>query len=183
MRAAHDDNDRRQTMTVSSSIRRAVLLCIAAGAAFGAAAQGAAGWPTKPVTIIVPFPAGGGTDAFARPLSATLTRQLGKQILIDNKGGAGGTLGAGIAANPEASAIDRNMRAMTGGSTALMDEFYVLVAEVFTDLVQGSGGDLGRMQKSLAEGQRDPAGFAAFLSPATLQHLRDLSGRIGDQKR
>jgi len=85
-------------MTVSSSIRRAVLLCIAAGAAFGAAAQGAAGWPSKPVTIIVPFPAGGGTDAFARPLSATLTKQLGKQVLIDNKGGAGGTLGAGIAA-------------------------------------------------------------------------------------
>ncbi|HKZ06969.1 MAG TPA: hypothetical protein VJU81_16015 [Methylomirabilota bacterium] len=91
--------------------------------------------------------------------------------------------GAGIAANPEAAAIDRNMRAMTGGSSALMDEFYVLVAEVFTDLVQGSGGDLTRMQKSLAEGQRDPAGFAAFLSPATLQHLRDLSSRITDQKR
>ena len=68
-------------MTVSSSIRRAALraavLGTAACAAFGAAAQGAAGWPTKPVTIIVPFPAGGGTDAFARPLSATLTKQLG----------------------------------------------------------------------------------------------------------
>jgi tripartite-type tricarboxylate transporter receptor subunit TctC len=46
----------------------------------------------------VPFPAGGGTDAFARPLSAHLTKQMGKQIVIDNRGGAGGTLGAGIAA-------------------------------------------------------------------------------------
>jgi tripartite-type tricarboxylate transporter receptor subunit TctC len=55
-------------------------------------------WPTKPVTIVVPFPSGGGTDAFARPLSATLTKQLGKQVLIDNRGGAGGTLGATIAA-------------------------------------------------------------------------------------
>ena len=55
-------------------------------------------WPAKPVTIIVPFPAGGGTDAFARPLSALLTQQLGKQVVIDNRGGAGGTLGATIAA-------------------------------------------------------------------------------------
>lgn len=55
-------------------------------------------WPNKPITFIVPFPAGGGTDAFARPLSAQLTKQLGKQIVIDNRGGAGGTLGAGIAA-------------------------------------------------------------------------------------
>jgi tripartite-type tricarboxylate transporter receptor subunit TctC len=54
-------------------------------------------WPTKPVTIVVPFPAGGGTDAFARPLAAALTKNLGRQFIIDNKGGAGGTLGAGVA--------------------------------------------------------------------------------------
>ncbi len=54
-------------------------------------------WPTKPITLVVPFPAGGGTDAFARPLSAQLTKQLGKQIVIDNRGGAGGTVGASIA--------------------------------------------------------------------------------------
>ncbi|MCY4745416.1 tripartite tricarboxylate transporter substrate-binding protein [Pelomonas sp. UHG3] len=58
-----------------------------------AQAQGA-----KPHTWIVPFPAGGGTDAFARPLTAALTRQMGRQVLIDNKGGAGGTVGAGLAA-------------------------------------------------------------------------------------
>ena len=55
-------------------------------------------WPNKPITFIVPFPAGGGTDVFARPLSAQLTKQLGKQIIIDNRGGAGGTVGASIAA-------------------------------------------------------------------------------------
>ena len=55
-------------------------------------------WPSKPVTIIVPFPAGGGTDAFARPLTATLSKNTGKQFIIDNRGGAGGTLGASIAA-------------------------------------------------------------------------------------
>jgi tripartite-type tricarboxylate transporter receptor subunit TctC len=58
----------------------------------------ASAWPAKPVTVVVPFPAGGGTDAFARPLSVQFSKLTGKQLVIDNKGGAGGTLGAGIAA-------------------------------------------------------------------------------------
>ena len=90
--------------------------------------------------------------------------------------------GQALAASPDAAAMDQNMKALTG-SADLADEFYVLAGLVFTDLVQDSGGDLTRMRQSLAEGQRDPAGFAAFLSPPTLQHLHDLAGRIGDRKR
>ena len=59
-------------------------------------------WPTKPVTLIVPFPAGGGTDAFARPLSGQFAKQTGKTLVIENRGGAGGTLGAGLAARAPA---------------------------------------------------------------------------------
>ena len=55
-------------------------------------------WPAKPVTLIVPFPPGGGTDAFARPLSAAFAKNTGRQLVIDNRGGAGGTLGATLAA-------------------------------------------------------------------------------------
>jgi tripartite-type tricarboxylate transporter receptor subunit TctC len=55
-------------------------------------------WPAKNLTFVVPFAAGGGTDAFARPLGAILAKQLGRQIVNDNRGGAGGNLGAGIAA-------------------------------------------------------------------------------------
>jgi tripartite-type tricarboxylate transporter receptor subunit TctC len=50
----------------------------------------------------VPFPPGGGTDAFARPLFAAMTKNTGRQFIIDNKGGAGGTLGAGVAARAAA---------------------------------------------------------------------------------
>lgn len=80
--------------------RRAVLQYAAAGLAAAAPLLGRAQatWPTKPVTLIVPFPAGGGTDAFARPLSASFAKLTGKQMVIDNRGGAGGTLGASIAA-------------------------------------------------------------------------------------
>ncbi|WP_244443037.1 tripartite tricarboxylate transporter substrate binding protein [Bradyrhizobium sp. Ai1a-2] len=55
-------------------------------------------WPQKPITFIVPFAAGGGTDAFARPLAAQLDTQLGKRVLIENRAGAGGTVGASAAA-------------------------------------------------------------------------------------
>ena len=40
-------------------------------------------WPNKPVTIIVPFPAGGGTDAFARPLSTMMNKLMNKQFILD----------------------------------------------------------------------------------------------------
>ncbi|HMS80699.1 MAG TPA: tripartite tricarboxylate transporter substrate binding protein, partial [Burkholderiaceae bacterium] len=71
----------------------------AAGAGLPPAARArAAGRRNKPIRLVVPFPPGGGTDAFARPLSKVLTAQLGQPIVIDNRGGAGGTLGAEIAA-------------------------------------------------------------------------------------
>lgn len=55
-------------------------------------------WPAKPVNMVVPFPAGGGTDAFARPLAAQFSKLTGSTLVIDNRGGAGGTLGASVAA-------------------------------------------------------------------------------------
>jgi tripartite-type tricarboxylate transporter receptor subunit TctC len=55
-------------------------------------------WPAKSVKVIVPFPPGGGTDTVARPLMAKLSQMLGQQFVIDNRGGAGGTIGAALAA-------------------------------------------------------------------------------------
>jgi tripartite-type tricarboxylate transporter receptor subunit TctC len=55
-------------------------------------------FPDRPLRYIVPFPPGGSTDIVARIVAAALTETLGKQVVIDNRGGAGGTLGAEIAA-------------------------------------------------------------------------------------
>jgi tripartite-type tricarboxylate transporter receptor subunit TctC len=62
------------------------------------AAPWAAAWPTKPVTFIVPYPPGGGTDVIARIYQEPLSKQLGQPIIIENRGGAGGSLGTAIAA-------------------------------------------------------------------------------------
>ncbi len=89
-------------MTRPHTTTRRALLASAAFATLASAAPlalaQASAWPSKPVTIVVPFPPGGGTDAFARPLFAVMTKNVGRQFVIDNRGGAGGTLGAGIAA-------------------------------------------------------------------------------------
>jgi tripartite-type tricarboxylate transporter receptor subunit TctC len=85
-------------MTESLNRRDILRAAVAGAAVYSITGHAQSSWPTKPVTVIVPFPAGGGTDAFARPLAASFTRQSGKSLIIDNRGGAGGTVGASIAA-------------------------------------------------------------------------------------
>ena len=69
-------------------------LPLAALAATGAFAQTAATWPNRVVKVVVPYPAGGATDAVARLVAARLQQQLGQNFIIENKGGAGGNIGA-----------------------------------------------------------------------------------------
>ena len=81
---------------------RAVIAGLLLVAPFGVAAQSDA-YPNKPIRLIVPFPPGGGTDLVSRIIQPPLNAALGQPILIDNRGGAQGTLGTGIAAkaNPD----------------------------------------------------------------------------------
>jgi tripartite-type tricarboxylate transporter receptor subunit TctC len=99
-------------MTTPSMRRRSLLAGTAAFAAAPALLRAQGAWPNKPVTVIVPFPAGGGTDAFARPLFAVMGKNTGRQFVIDNKGGAGGTVGASLAARAPADGYNFFMGAV-----------------------------------------------------------------------
>ena len=63
-----------------------------------AAAAGAQDWPARPVHFIVPYPPGGGTDIIARIMQAPLAEALAQPVVIENRGGAGGTVGTEVAA-------------------------------------------------------------------------------------
>mgnify|MGYP006164745991 CR=1 FL=1 len=79
------------------SSRRSLLsmgLTMLAGACMGSAQ--AQEFPTKPITLIVPFPAGGPTDRHMRTLADLAGKQLGQSIIVENKPGAGGTLGPAL---------------------------------------------------------------------------------------
>lgn len=73
-----------------------IALCLA----FMPAAQ-ASGWPDKPITVIVPFPAGGSVDVVMRLIATPLGEKLGQAVVVENVGGAGGSIGATRAANSQ----------------------------------------------------------------------------------
>ena len=73
---------------------RRLTLIAAALALFTGTAAAQSDYPTRPITVIVPFTAGGPTDTVARLVAEPMTRALGQQVIVENVGGAGGTLGA-----------------------------------------------------------------------------------------
>ena len=82
---------RRLALKAVSGFGSALGFCLLLGPAT-AAAQASA-WPTKPVTIVVPFAAGGGTDIGTRIVAQRLSQLWGQSVLVDNRGGAGGNVG------------------------------------------------------------------------------------------
>lgn len=69
---------------------------VASTLALGSAAALAQAYPAKPISLVVPFSAGGPTDIVARTLAATMTKSLGQSVVVENKVGAGGTIAAGL---------------------------------------------------------------------------------------
>ena len=99
----------------------ALALAAAVGCALahGAAAQD---YPTRPITLIVPFPAGGGVDVIGRIVAEKLTASLGQQVIVDNRGGAAGVIGTRVA---KAAAPDGYTLVMaTSGSIAINPTLY-----------------------------------------------------------
>lgn len=90
-------------MNPSKTSRRAALaLAVALLAGFGPLLPAQAqGWPTKPVTLVVPFAAGGPTDVVARVLAAQMSKALNQSVVVENKVGAGGTIAAAYVARAQ----------------------------------------------------------------------------------
>lgn len=117
--------------------------------------------------------------ATAQPLDSISQDALNKtlQILLDPTARSGE-----LGKNSQGAALDAQVRALAG-SDALTQELYAMAGQVLTELAQSSGGDTQKMLRVVERAKTDPAGFAAMLSPATQQRLRDLSVKISDQRR
>ena len=130
-----------------------------------------------PVVALALLASAGSTGA--QPLDPRSQDALGQtlQIMLDPNARA-----AELAKNPQGATVDQQVRALTG-SDALTQEFYAVAGQVLTELTQNSGGDAQRMLQAVERAKADPAGFAAMLSPATQQRLRELAVKLSDQKR
>lgn len=93
--------------------RRLLLAAVACAAALPAFA---ADWPAKPITMVVPFPAGGSTDVLARLIAQQLGPKLGQSVVVENRAGAGGNLGTDVVV--KASADGHTIALSTSGPLA-----------------------------------------------------------------
>lgn len=103
----------RNPTRISSIVRMSI---VAVGLAITGPALGQE-WPTKPVSLVVPFPTGGTTDVLARALSDELTKSLGRTVIVENRPGAGATIGA-----------DHVAKAKPDGHTLLMGAVHHTIA-------------------------------------------------------
>jgi tripartite-type tricarboxylate transporter receptor subunit TctC len=134
---------------MSDLSRRAAIAGLMAGVAGGARA---ADWPDKTIAMIVPYPAGGGSDTFARPVAAAMADRFKQSIVIDNKSGAGGTVGTAVAA-----------RASPDGYTLLLGDTGLTYAP---DIYPKTDFDFGRDFAAISAVARVP--YVLVVNPAKL---------------
>jgi tripartite-type tricarboxylate transporter receptor subunit TctC len=87
------DGTGRMTMTRMIRLRRRSLLAVPAALMAPALAHGQGAWPSRPVTMVVPYPPGGTTDVLGRMVAEGLSERLGRQVVVDNRSGASGIIG------------------------------------------------------------------------------------------
>ena len=114
-------------------------LLAAASLSLLAGAAQAQAWPSKPISLIVPFPAGGTTDVLARALADRLTQSLGQTVIVESKPGAGATLGADLVAKarPDGYTVgmgtSSTLALIAQGLTPLKNEQFAPIARVTVD--------------------------------------------------
>lgn len=112
--------------------RRAALGLGAAMAAPAVQAQGA--WPSRPVRIVVPFPPGGSNDVVARPLAERLQQKLGQPVIIENRPGAGGAIGATAVSQSPADGYTLMVSSSSFATTSVSQRVPWGVVENFTPI-------------------------------------------------
>jgi tripartite-type tricarboxylate transporter receptor subunit TctC len=122
-------------MTMHSPLPRRTLLRTALAAmALALPAAAFAAWPEHPVKLVVPYPPGGATDVIGRIVAQRLSTALGQQVVIDNKGGAGGNIGADLVAKSKPDGYTLLMAAMTSHSTMVTLEKGKITYDLLKDL-------------------------------------------------
>jgi tripartite-type tricarboxylate transporter receptor subunit TctC len=144
------DMERRDFLKRST----AAALALAGLGAVRATPSPAADYPTQPIRVIVPYPAGGAADVVARISARYMTEQLGQQIFIDNRGGAGGTLGTDAAAR---SAPDGYTLVMHTISSAVLNKFLYTRVKLDVSTRFAPISQIGTVSQLLAINAKVPA--------------------------
>lgn len=178
---------RRLLIQAGASVLAAACLCLAAPAALAQA------WPSRPISLVVPFAPGGTTDVLARAVGQELSAALGQPVLIESKPGAGSTLGADFVAKSRADGYTLLMGAVhhtiaTSAYPKLPYDFQKdlapvsIVAQVPNVLVVGSSVTAKSVQELVTQAKAQPGKFAFGSNGAgTAQHLigAQFSGMAG----
>ena len=165
------------------SITRRTCIALAVGAVLAGPVWAQDKWPSKPITYVVPFPAGGTTDILARLIAQKLGPALGTTIIVDNKGGAGGSVGSEIAsrAAPDgytilggtisSHAINVSLYPKLGYDPIKSFEPITLIGTNPTVLVVNQASPYKTLQDVIAAGKAKKPLTGASAGSGTSQHL------------
>lgn len=168
------------------STRRRLLATLGAtlaAGAFGASpALAAEAWPTAPIKLIVPYPAGGPTDAIARLLATRMGATLGQSVVVDNRAGAGGTIGvdAVVKARPDGYTVALVAPGPLAGMPNLMKapyalddiQYLTLVAKIPSVLVVNTKSGIGSLDELLKKAKAAPGKLTySSAGPGTTPHI------------
>jgi tripartite-type tricarboxylate transporter receptor subunit TctC len=175
--------------------RRKLLAAMAAAPLAGRASAQTTPWPDRPIRVTVPYPPGGGADTTARIVYAKLSEQFGQQFAIENRGGAGGTIGEEVVAKSapdgymilhDATAFSVNASLYPGLPFDYRKDFdpVFLVAQVPNILVVTPSVPVTTVADVIAYAKANPEGIdMASSGNGTLQHLLlELFGRTAGIK-